>query len=92
MSFKPKAWVQKIVYVALFLSPLPGAATRLLGKHIAKPAVDNPNIFVVVYDQSWVTLVGAAIDEATRNSAFILGRKYRFHHLQRINCSGEHWL
>ncbi|KAH7693401.1 hypothetical protein AAVH_39563, partial [Aphelenchoides avenae] len=53
----------KMVYVVLFLAPLPGAATRLLGKHIAKPALDNPNIYVVVYDQAWVTLVGAVDDE-----------------------------
>ncbi|KAH7687860.1 hypothetical protein AAVH_40587, partial [Aphelenchoides avenae] len=53
-----KPWVMRAMYAALFLAPLPGAATRLLGKVVAKPT-DNPNIFLVVYDQAWVTLAGS---------------------------------
>ncbi|KAH7700888.1 hypothetical protein AAVH_31988, partial [Aphelenchoides avenae] len=53
-----KPWVMRAMHAALFLAPLPGAATRLLGKVVAKPT-DNPNIFLVAYDQAWVTLAGS---------------------------------
>ncbi|KAH7721001.1 hypothetical protein AAVH_11468 [Aphelenchoides avenae] len=55
---KVRTRISKATYAALFLAPLPGAATRLFGKVIAKPT-DNPNIFVMSYDQEWITLAGS---------------------------------
>lgn len=65
--------ISKATYAALFLAPLPGAATRLFGKVIAKPT-DNPNIFVMSYDQEWITLVSGTV---LHHSNGPLGGKHR---------------
>ncbi|KAI1700603.1 srg family chemoreceptor domain-containing protein [Ditylenchus destructor] len=50
---------QKITfYMLLFLLPIPGAATRLLGKMEAKPTL-VPNVFVVAYNAAWITVAGS---------------------------------
>ncbi|KAI1702547.1 srg family chemoreceptor domain-containing protein [Ditylenchus destructor] len=57
-GIKFKKWQKTAIYLLLFLLPIPGAATRLLGKMEAKPTL-VPNVFVVAYNAAWITVAGS---------------------------------